>query len=186
MAASDFVPRYRFVTVIRWFGEELKIHCHNVTCVTDQLPRILRLGKTRNSKKCLHRKREGAEEVGIVCELRGASRKKPTEADMLIYITTRYRRRCRSRDSLSLRLSEFIHEFSLSQAVINAATTAGAETLPSLASPPFRLLDSLISTLTLFGAFSSKKGSHTNSTFGCSAIFGDQLATKVCALTRSN
>ncbi|TGZ52781.1 Uncharacterized protein DBV15_07566 [Temnothorax longispinosus] len=39
VAASDFrAPRYRFVTVIRWFGEKPKVHRRNVTCVIDSAP----------------------------------------------------------------------------------------------------------------------------------------------------
>lgn len=48
----------------------------------------------------------------------------------------RRRRRLDVREALSLRLSEFIHEFPLSQTVINAITTAGVGgTFPSLPSP---------------------------------------------------
>lgn len=137
VAASDF--RYRFVTVIRFgFGEKPKVHRHNVTCVTDSAPtsahesRGCEIRKTQSTAKT-----KRAEEIGTRgCEPHGAARRRIKKTRRSGYINIHHGiltcrrccRRCRSRDSLSLRLSEFIREFSLSQAVINAATTAGAET----------------------------------------------------------
>lgn len=140
VAASDFrAPRYRFVTVIRWFGEELKVHRHNVTCVTDQLPWILRSERRKIPKNVYIENRREKSESYANCVVR---HEKKTHRGGYINIHNVVVV-CKTH---SLRLSEFIHEFSLSQAVINAATTGGAETLPSLAlPPPFRLPNSLTS-----------------------------------------
>lgn len=75
VAASDFrAPRYRFVTVIRWFVEKPKVHRHNVTCVTDSAPTSPPGRKDAKFENLSKTERTG--EGGIVRELRGAARKK--------------------------------------------------------------------------------------------------------------